>query len=233
MFNELKDQDNFVELAIKKYTEESKFWYLLNRTMRNFDEGLIISYAYFMGPFLYGLNKYVKENPTYGFREDMTLYRDIKCSELDFYLYVINLNHIICFPSMTSTTINTKKVFHPGKVGKQVNNIVPSDDDFVNIKMIFKYKHKPDNISPGIIISNNRGIDGNYLSKHPKEGEVILFPFTFVKINKIEKDKEKTNSYIMYLDIINRNTYIEYALKNNVEKRFLFNELDKKYNKIK
>ena len=52
MFRELKDQDNFVELAIRKYTGENKFYYFFNRTMRNFDEGLI-SYAYFMGPFLY------------------------------------------------------------------------------------------------------------------------------------------------------------------------------------
>ena len=36
----------------------------------------------------------------------------------------------------------------------------------------------------------------------------------------------------MYLDIINRNTYIEYILKNNVEKRILFSEQDKKNNKI-
>ena len=50
MFKELKDKDNFVELGIRKYTGESKFCYLFNRTMRNFDEGLI-SYAYFMALF--------------------------------------------------------------------------------------------------------------------------------------------------------------------------------------
>ena len=232
-FSELKDQDNFVELAIRKYTEESYFPYFFNRTMRNFDEGLIISYAYFMGPFLYGLNKYVKENPTYGFREDMTLYRDIKCSELDFYLYVINLNHIICFPSITSTTFN--KVFHPTKKALNINNINSSKDDIVNVKMIFHYKHTPNNISPGIIIRNFRGKDGQYLSSRPKEEEVILFPFTFVIIRNIEPNpkKTKTNSYIMHLDIVNRIDYIEYILKNNVKKRFLFSDLDKKINKIK
>jgi len=221
MFSELKDRDNFVELGIRKYTQENNFCYLFNRTMRNFDEGLI-SYAYYMGPFLYGLNKYVKENPSFGFREDMTLYRYIICTKLDFYLYKINLNHIICFPSMTSTTFNKEKEFHPTKIAKKTNNIVPSDDDIVNIKMIFNYKHKPDNISPGIIIRNNKGKDGKNLSKHLKDDEVILFPFTFVKINKIEKDKEKANSYIMDLDIINRNKYYEYILKNNVEERFKY-----------
>ena len=32
--------------------------------MRNFEKGLI-SFAYYMGPLLYGLNKYVKENPNF------------------------------------------------------------------------------------------------------------------------------------------------------------------------
>jgi hypothetical protein len=233
MFKELKDKDNFVELGIRKYTGESKFCYLFNRTMRNFDEGLI-SYAYFMGPFLYGLNKYVKENPTlFSFRQDMTLYRYIKCSKLDFYLYKINLNHIICFPSITSTTINKEKVFHPTQNAQKMNNIAPSDDNILDVKMIFNYKHKPGYISPGIIICDNKGQDGKDLSKHPKEGEVILFPFTFVRINRIERDPKNSSSFMMFLDIINRKTYIEYILKNNVENRFLFYELDKKYNKIK
>ena len=115
---------------------------------------------------------------------------------------------------------------------QKTNNIIPSKDDILNVKMIFDYNHKPDNISPGIIICDKKGKDGKYLSTRPTEREVILFPFTFVRINKIEKDKEKTNSYIMYLDIINRNTYIEYILKYNVEKRILFSEQDKKNNKI-
>ena len=114
-----------------------------------------------------------------------------------------------------------------------MNNIIPSEDDILNVKMIFNYKHKPSNISPGIIICGNKGKDGQYLSKHPKEGEVILFPFTFVRINRIEKDQKNNNSFIIFLDIINRNGYNEYILKNNVEKRFLFSELDKKINKIK
>ena len=230
MFRELKDQDNFVELAIRKYTGESNFCYLFNRTMRNFDEGLI-SYAYFMGPFLYGLNKYVKENPIpYGFREDMTLYRCIKCSELDFYLYKINLNHIICFPSITSTSFN--KDFLPTKKAQKMNKIDPSKDNIINVKMIFNYKHIPNSISPGIIIRDFKGKDGKSLSSRPKEEEVILFPFTFVRIRKIAPDPKKINSFIMELDIVNRNAYIEYILKNKVEKRFSVCDLDKNYNKI-
>ena len=40
--------------------------------MRNFEAGLI-SLSYFMGPFLYGLNKYVKENTEFAMSHDMTL----------------------------------------------------------------------------------------------------------------------------------------------------------------
>jgi len=77
-FESLEGRNNFVELAIRLYTGESTFCYIFNRTMRNFEKGLV-SLAYYMGPFLYGLNKYVYENPDkFAFREDMTLYRSIQ-----------------------------------------------------------------------------------------------------------------------------------------------------------
>jgi hypothetical protein len=71
--------------------------------MRFFESGLI-SFAYYMGPFLFGINKYIKENPDFGFSKDMTLYRKLTLSEIEFYSYKINLGHIICFPSLTSTS---------------------------------------------------------------------------------------------------------------------------------
>ena len=52
--------------------------------MRNFEPGLI-SLAYYMGPFLFGVNKYVKENPkNLSFKNNMTLYRLIRRSIYDF-----------------------------------------------------------------------------------------------------------------------------------------------------
>ena len=57
-----------------------------------------------MGPFLFALNKYVKENTSFALSKDTTLYRIIQCSKTDFYLYKLNLGHIICFPSLTSTS---------------------------------------------------------------------------------------------------------------------------------
>ena len=228
-FNSLVDKKNFVELSIRKYTGETEFCYVFNRAMRNFEKGLI-GLAYYMGPFLFAVNKYVKENPYYfKFNKDMTLYRNIQCSIFDFYLYKINLNHIICFPSITSTSI-IKGTFTPTPLGQKINNKGMNSKDLLKVTMIFNYKHREDYISPGIIVSNNKGEDGGYLSKHPEESEVILFPFTFARITSIKRVSNDENIYEIYLDIINRNNYLEYTLRENVKKRFKFDDLDKKIN---
>ena len=215
-------KNNLVELAIRCYTGESSFCYIFNRSMRNFESGLI-SLAYFMGPFLFALNKYVKENPEFAINKDMTLYRNINCSIYDYYLYVLNLNHIICFPSITSTSTVRGK-FNPTKQSKKINNNGIVYKELINVTMIFNYKHEKDNISPGIMIKDYKGKDGQYLSKHPTENEVILFPFTFVKIKYVTKLdlNSKNKEYIIKFDIINRNKYIEYRLKDDVENRERF-----------
>ncbi len=222
-FEKLKNCENFVELSIRFYTGESGFCYIFNRSMRNFEPGLI-SLAYYMGPFLFGVNKYVKENPkNLSFKNNMTLYRLISCSIYDFYLYQINLGHIICFPSITSTS-SVRGQFKPTSKSKSINNNGIKEEDMLNITMIFNYKHEANNISPGIIVKDNKGKDGEFLSSNPYENEVILFPFTFVRIKSI--NPEGKNTYEMNLDIINRKDYIEYTLRDNVEKRTFFSSLD-------
>ena len=211
---EIKNKNNIAESSIRIYTGESIFSYLFNRMMRNAGKDLL-SLVYYMGPFLYGLNKYVKENPIpFAFNKNLTLYRNIFLSKLDFYSYQINLNHIICFTSLTSTTLRRNKLY------KNKNN------KLIRLTMIIEYKHQPGNISPGIIVANNKGKENNeFLSVYPKEEEVILFPFTFFKIKKIHELDEE-NTYEMNLEIINRQSYIEYTLKDNVEKRILFSEME-------
>jgi len=58
------NNNDFVEKSIRAYTGESKAFYIFNRAMRNFEQGLM-NLAYFMGPLLFGLNKYVKDNPSF------------------------------------------------------------------------------------------------------------------------------------------------------------------------
>ena len=116
-FVPLKGKKNFSELAIKEYTNERGFCYIFNRAMRNFDPGLI-SLAYYMGLFLFSVNKYVKDNPgKFAFKQDVKLFRNIQCSIYDFYLYKMNLNHILRFPSITSTSI-VKGHFNPTTLAK-------------------------------------------------------------------------------------------------------------------
>ena len=80
------------------------------------------------------------------------------------------------------------------------------------------------NKSPGIILDDNKGHDGEYLSNFPSEREVILFPFTFAKIKSI--NSESSNQKTIELEIINRTSYIEYTLKNDVENRIKFSDSD-------
>ena len=175
-----------------------------------------------MRPFLFDLNKYVKENTSFALSKDTTLYRIIQCSEIDFYLFKLNLGHIICFPSLTSTSSKLIK-FKPTKLALKANNI---NNNLIKIKMIFTYKHEKGNISPGIIIEDKKGHDNKPLTQY-NENEVILFPFTFTRIIKIEHVKEEGNDIqIIYFEIINRKYYIEYDLKKNYEKRILFSKLD-------
>ena len=138
----------------------------------------------------------------------MTLYWKFKCTETEFYLYKLNLNHIICFPSLTSTS--SKDInFSPTSLAGEINK---KGDDSLIVKLIIKYHHENDNISPGIIIEDKLGYDNKYISSNPFEKEVILFPFTIAKIVSI-------NSEIIYgkeikivnMELINRKTYLEYS----------------------
>ena len=212
----INDNNTFVEKAIKAYTAEGGFCYLHNKIMRDFDPGLI-SFAYYMGPFLYGLNKYIKENPNVALSKDITLRRIIKLSKIDFYLYKLNLGHIICFPSLTSSSLGENN-FTPTGTADKYSNIV--QNEVLNYKLIIKYKHKSGNISPGIILDNKIGHSGEYLSSYIHEREVLLLPFTFFKITNINE-----KGRIIELEIINRTSYIEYTLKNDVNNRILFSNL--------
>ena len=190
--------------------------------MRNIESGLI-TLSYYMGPLLFGLNKYVRDNPSFAFSKSMTLYRNIECPEIDFYLYKLNLNHIICFPSITSTSSKPIE-FTPSGLSAKINN---TGKNLVKIKMIFKYTHENDNISPGIIIEDKKGYDNDYISNYPNENEVILFPFTFTRIISIDSKIIKGEEIkILNLDIINRKTYLEYNLKNNPNQRLFISSLD-------
>ena len=213
IFKELKNSKSskiFVEKTIRKYTGESIFCYLFNKMMRNIEPG-IIYLSYFMGPFLFELNKYVKNRKECAFSKNMILYRIFKCTETEFYFYKLNLNHIMCFPALTSTS--SKDInFNPTNLAGEINK---KEDDSLTVKLIIKYNHENDNISPGIIIEDKKGYDNRYLSANPFEKEVILFPFTFAKILSINSEiKYGKEIKIVNMELINRKSYIEYSIKS-------------------
>ena len=221
---DITDYTIFVEKSIRLYTNESNFVYILNKAMRNFEVGLT-SLAYYIGPLLYGLNKYVNDNPTFGLYQNFKLYRIIKCSKLDFYQYKLNLGHIICFPSFTSTSYEPVK-FKPSNSANKINN--NTEQNLLNVKMVFDYKYTRGYISPGIIIGNKKGHDSLPLSNYD-EKEVLLFPYTFSKINEIYSEKDEDGIYfkVIKLEIIGRNSYIEYKLRDDIKNRVLFSEIEK------
>ena len=213
IFKEMENTKNskiLVEKTILKYTGESIFCYLFNRMMRNIESG-IIYLAYFMGPFLFELNKYVKNRKECAFTKNMTLYRIFKCTETEFYFYKLNLNHIMCFSSLTSTS--SKDInFNPTNLAGEINK---KQDDSLTVKLIIKYNHENDNISPGIIVEDKKGYDNRYLSANPFEKEVILFPFTFAKILSINSEiKYGKEIKIVNMELINRKSYIEYSIRS-------------------
>ena len=218
IFKELKNTKKaniFIEKTIRKYTGESIFCYLFNRMMRNMERG-IIELAYFMGPFLFELNKYVRNRKECAFSKSMILYRIFNCTETEFYFYKLNLNHIICFPALTSTS-SSDISFKPTNLAGQINK---KDDDSLVVKLIIKYNHEKDNISPGIIIEDKKGYDKEYISANPYEKEVILFPFTFAKILSINSEEKYGKEIkIVNMELINRKTYLEYNIRKKVEKK--------------
>lgn len=186
---------NFAYDCIREYTGED-LCYIFNKTLRdigkNFD-GMV----HFIGPFDYALYKYLKEHPNKGIYSDAILYRDVKMNIFDFYSYFLSLNDVICLPSFTSTTLLRNLNFESSLNAKEVN--ATSSNDF-SVKMVFNYKYSKGNISPGVFIGD--------ISKIKSESEVILFPFTFVKILKIDVKNAK-----IYFNIVNRNFIAEFALK--------------------
>lgn len=157
--------------------------------------------SHFVGPFNYALYKYLRDNPSKGIWQDIILYRDVRMNQFDIYSYYLSLNDVICFPSFTSTSLSKNLNFESSAKAKKVNNT--SINDFPG-KMIFRYKYEKGNISPGILIMNE--------SQFSNELEVILFPFTFVRVSDIRKEG---NRFIIILDIVKRNTILEYELKRN------------------
>ena len=198
------DDKDFPEKCIKYYTGEN-LCYVFNKALRNFEK-YYVEMAHFIGPFYYGIFLYALKNEKKQLKKKVTLYRDVTMDRLELYSYQFSENDIICFPSFTSTTLKKSLNFVPSKNANKINNEQYEEKGYV--KMIIRYEPHGTCQPQGIDISDE--------SKHSDEKEILLFPFTFLRIDKVEiNGGTKDDRHIIYLTIINKGDILEYGLKEN------------------
>jgi len=184
----------FPKKCIQYYTGEN-LCYVFNKSLRNFDK-FYVEMAYFIGPFYYGLFEYALRHREKILNKKTILYRDLIMDRLDLYFYQFCENDIICFPSFTSTTLKENLNFKPTKNSAKINNIGNLEEKNY-VKMIINHNPK------GLCVP--QGLDVSEESKHSNEKEILLFPFTFLKIDKVELHSGNENDkHYIYLTIINR-----------------------------
>jgi len=199
----LLDSVSFSEKCIEYYTGED-LCYVFNRALRNFEK-FYVEMAYFIGPFYYGIFRYSMLHPEKQLKQQKKiLYRDITISRLDLYSYQFCENDIICFPSFTSTTFDEKLNFIPTENANKINN--DEIDEKSHAKMIITYNPQGNCQPQSVDISDKAQFD---------EKEILLFPFTFLKIDKVEIHSGKENDkHLIFMTIINKGDVLEFELKN-------------------
>ena len=196
IYNSNEPLKDFLEF----YTDENKYIYIFNRIMRKIEKGLS-RLSFLIGPMYYSMVRLVKkERKDLNLNKSITLYRNIVINEYDLNIYYMAQDNIICFSSFTSTS-KTNSEFETTKTAKEVNNFI---GNAIKLQMILKYKHNSDNAPIGMILAN--------FSVNPHENEVLLFPFTFIKVNRLKKVDE--TYYELSCDIINKKSVLEFGLKN-------------------
>ena len=202
IMHKLTKSENFAKDCIKYYSGEN-LCYLFNKEMRDMEK-FYLEMCYFIGPFYYGIFTYANENPEKQLKKRTILYRDLDMDRLDLYSYEFCENDIICFPSFTSTTLKKDLNFQPTQNAKKINNQQADKKHYV--KMIITYDPIGTCVPQCIDITDE--------AIHKKEKEVLLFPFTFLKIDKVEiKSGTKNDKHLIYMTIINKGDVLEYGLK--------------------
>ena len=198
----LKNSKNFLKDSVQFYTTENEFIYFFNKIMRNIDKSLT-RLSFLIGPMYYSMVRYLeKENPFLKLNRNLTLYRNITINRFNLNNYIMSLGDIICFPSFTSTSLN--KNFSTTKTAKNVNQI--DKDDEVQLLMILHYYHNSNCSNQGMFLNK-------YFSVYSHEEEFLLFPFTFIKANKLTQVGDKR--YELDCTIINKDCILEFGLKKD------------------
>ena len=192
-----KDSKTFLDDMLEFYTSESKYVYLFNKTMRNIEIGME-RLSFLIGPMYYAIVRFLVKYPDLMLKERKVLYRNIYINEYDLETYLMTEGSIICFPSFTSTSI--KKGFCPTSNALNVNYI-KSKKILLNMVLTYEYKYK--NIPQGMYLK--------FHSSNPHEEEILLFPFTFIKVESINEVKKAI--YELKGKIINKDSILEFGLR--------------------
>ena len=187
--NILKDN---VKAYIRNYTAESFYYKYLNKFLREGDFNAFRILSSHVAKFIYKLYEFREKN---SFNDKpKELYRKMYLDPKEIKLYKNSTGKVICYPSFTSTSLNSN--FSP----------IPYND----IVELVLLKIETNNTKSTISISK--------FSKFEEE-EYLFLPFSFFKIKKIElKDGTEDNPHIIYLIALSSDKPIEEMFVDFMEK---------------
>ena len=179
------NKNHNIDQYIKNYTKDDFYYRYINRFLREGDFASYRILSNHLSKFIYHLYDY--RNTHYQLN-NTTLYRKITLKLDELNIYSNSIGKIICYPSFTSTSLGE------------------NDYHFD----IFK---KPELIYTQLIIQSNYSksiVSIKELSKFPQENEYLFLPFSFFKINNVERFLENEILHAkIYLTALNSEKPIE------------------------
>ena len=192
----LHNSNDFLLDSLKLYTSE--LFYPFNKTMRKIELG-VARLSFLIGPMYYSMLRFLYlKGQNYLLNKNTILYRIIYVNEYNLNNYHMSKHNIICFPSFSSSSFTLK--FETTNTAKKVNNIKEND---IKVIMKLQYFYNINNVPIGMILKEFS------IAQH--ENEVLLFPFTFIRVDDLYEIKKK--NYLLKGTIINKDRILEFGLK--------------------
>ena len=208
------EKDNILSYKkiIKQNTKQRNFFYKdLNIWLKALDPLIYNKISFFVSNYMFCLNEYGKlENK--GIIQNTILYRGTKLKYMDLLLYKNNINQIIILPFFVSTSLSLEIAEEFSQIFLYTKEERKNREEF---SVIFEIRIKNSiNCFPV-------AFDIHEISKFKNEKEVLIQPFTFYKIIKIDIDTELYLANII-LEIINKCDILEKSIKN--QKKIKYNK---------
>ena len=201
------------EIIITEYTK-NEIYKDLNKWLRDFNlkKNYYEVVSYFTARLIYSLNKYATEKNAFEKTNGKILRRGVKMFYSNILPYIRDKEEIIALTSFTSTTEkeDTANFF----AGRKDKNLYKNTKNF-SVIFIITNNYKEGWISNAINIQNSSD------KKH--EGEILLLPFSFYKVQDVKIDTEKHTADI-YLETIGKKEILEEKIKEGKLIRFNYIE---------